>query len=238
MLSLHRRLVSSCLLLLLLCCPALARMGSSGSNSDNNHHHGHQQHRKLKKGVLGTAMEGEYFVIFERSVPVNQMRQELKKMTDGLVNPTGQKLKIKQQFRLGLHGFYTTDMTQELLLLLLDSDKIQAVEEVVEIAAVTAATPYWNLDRIDQVVGYPLDGNYHTNPLYEGENVDLYIFDTGVFGVASAPGNTPTDSGFFVHPDFAGRYQDCIIFTNEDPTSECIVVDAAVAHGAHVGKLL
>jgi Subtilase family len=42
----------------------------------------------------------------------------------------------------------------------------------------TAAAYNWGLDRIDQLY-LPLDGSSY-NPAYEGDNVDIYIVDTGI----------------------------------------------------------
>ena len=121
----HNSIAVALLVMLSFVSSTNARLGATASS--------HRSHRKLQQAPEGTAVAGEFFVVFDQAtVSEEEMNQKILDITDGLYDGQGKKLELTllHKFKTSFRGFYVSDTTTELLQALLDSDDVESVEEV------------------------------------------------------------------------------------------------------------
>lgn len=145
-------------------------------------------HRKLNRAAGGNAIQGQYIIELDPSIPDSRgfATQVLKRAFQN---------NLIETYDYALKGFAVKDVPDMLLNFMLNMDDVISMTEdsVVEADAVQM-NPTWGLDITDGQ-----DNNRYTYT-YTGRGVHVYILDTGIQAN---------------HRDFERRVKSCVSYTGE-----------------------
>jgi Subtilase family len=158
--------------------------------------------RGAEGGVENGVIPGEYIIVFKGKFA--------EKLDETMAFVKQQGGTVMHEYRPLLPAFAAQipDAALKQLTVLDAIDYIEA-NRIIRPTSVQSCTPSWGLDRIDQeklplndAYAWSLDSNGHG----EGEDVDVYVFDTGIeelnpdFQIPQSPGQSPKSrvfGGFF-----------------------------------------